>query len=607
MITNRTTNGTERDDIDESGDTIDTTRRAVLAAGGVVALAGTAGCLTSVAGAVTNTGASPAGVLSAAVASGGSSPEYTHRTNRALDVGDSSTDPVPASVRAGDGFLSGEVELEGWSTTTTLKTQDYNSVRSNKRRSGIGWWEGDDEWDDDADTLATVLELERGLLVQVEAARERLARRSTADVESALAGISHTIDDVEAALEGCPTDVCATVRANAEKRHRGVRSAADAVEAGAWEEADERLGDVRAIVESDVELLEAELGADGERAADEELFAYLGDESVIGERFTVCLPDARLPRDGPAIADELTPRRILDYLTGAAERCVADGETLYCWGQNLALHAELSEPPADGPGVAARAVPGGVVVTNSPPVARDTSSALVVPDEGDPYAPDDLESWGEETRAGEVWVTPTLVCPIVARPADAPTALPATLFLRRCRHDDQYLYTGGWIVDDAALFADSCTLLVAEGPNEVVAFSPSDVRGGERARREALGRMRRERSGQGAAVYDGALDADALVHLPEALSDGEGLEGLLSLVEESSTAARTGRNPQTGKEIKIPARDGPADGEDETVQCLVVPLDCPLAHLTDADDLSSAETVGAYDAFLQIQGVEGES
>lgn len=486
----------------KGGGNLKISRRNVLAAGGVVALGGLAGCLDRVAGAATTTAASPAGAMSGTVIAGGVDElqaAYTNRRNRALDVEHAGVRDLSVTVRAGNERLSREFDLGGWTTDTAVKAQDYNTVRSNKRRSAFGGSpDPDDEHDDTAD------------------------------------------DD---ALDS----------------------------------------DTRA------------------------LYAYLDGEATIGERFTVCLPDARLPGGGPALAEEVTPQRFLDYLLGAAKTCATDdGGSLYCWGRSARLDAELTERPDDW-GVSGHAVRGGVVVTNTPPTAESSSRVLYVTDDDEPYEPDSLDDWGAATRAGEVTVTPTVVCPIAARPSDAPTAMPAVVYFRRCHHGDEYLYTGGWVIDDAALYDDSCTLLVTEGPNEVVAFTPADAGDGAERRRRSVGRrLRRARSSKGAAAYDGEMDEDMLAHLPESFHERAALDGLVSLVELSSVAARTGRNPQTGKEIKIPARDGPPGSDETAMRCLVVALDCPLAHLVDADDLSTDEKAAAYDAFLKIEGVEGE-
>lgn len=45
----------------------------------------------------------------------------------------------------------------------------------------------------------------------------------------------------------------------------------------------------------------------------------------------------------------------------------------------------------------------------------------------------------------------------------------ALLYTKRCKHDGRYIYCGGWLVDDGALYQNAAILLIGEGPTEVVA------------------------------------------------------------------------------------------------------------------------------------------
>lgn len=475
----------------------DLTRRTFLTVAGVAAAGSLAGCLDRVAGAVTNTVSSPAGAMSAA--SVGFRQEAGAKSF-AHDVGGITAEHVPATIRGGSGLLSGKVDAEGWLTSTTVQANDYNSVRSNKRRSAFV--PGDDT-DDDHD----------------------------------------------------------------------------------------------------------------------DLYAYLDGHAVVGERFSVCLPDAQLPGGGPGVADEITPRRIIQYLTGEARTCAADGDELWCWGRNerARLNAELSEDRNGRRGVAAFATDDGVCVAGVP-ADEDVAEGMIalVPRRSDrastalfravSVGADDADEWGEELVEGDVAISSTVVCPIVARPEGATAAFYALLYVTRCRHRDEYVYTGGWLIDDAALYEDSCTLLVAGEPTPVVGFTPEQARDERAARELVRGATRGRRRAQGAVVYDGEVAEEALAHLPDALHRGDGLDGLVSLVTSTSHSARTGRNPQTGKEIQIPLRDGPVESDESTaMRCLVTALDCPVAHLIDASDLDTAEKAAAYDAFLKIEGAESGS
>lgn len=491
------------------------TRRNVLAAAGLLTAGAMAGCVDRVAATVTNTTSSPAAAMSGA--SFGFRHDGSH-AGRAYDVGNGGVEHVPARISAEAGSFSGSVTLEGWRTDgdVVAPAQDYNSVRSNKRRSAFVPFDDSNGDGSDGD-----------------------------DADDAVDGDDAVSEDLES------------------------------------------------------------------------LYAYLGDEPTIGERFTVCLPDARLPRGGPAVADEVTPRRIVQYLTGAAASCGVDADdTLWCWGGGGSSRSKttFSERPDGERGVAAYAMDGGVCVAGVPGDADEASELIaLVPEQRDGSTPArftavdaDQDGWGEERVVGDVAVSPTFVLPIVARPADAPVPFYALCYFTRCRHGGEYLYTGGWLIDDAALHEDSCTLLVAEESCPIMALMPTDAGREDAVRRKAreLAGDRRRR-GRGAVIYDGAIDEEALEYLPDALGRGEGLDGVLSLVEASSRSARTGRNPQTGKEIQIPARDGPVTSDDATaMRCVMTALDCPVAHLVEADDLGVEEKIEAFDAFLKIVGID---
>jgi hypothetical protein len=58
-----------------------------------------------------------------------------------------------------------------------------------------------------------------------------------------------------------------------------------------------------------------------------------------------------------------------------------------------------------------------------------------------------------------------------------PEAVPGLLYVQRCESNDQLVYTGGWVIDDAALYEDSVTVLSMAGPTEVVGVERSDLGG----------------------------------------------------------------------------------------------------------------------------------
>ncbi|WP_207592593.1 hypothetical protein [Halomontanus rarus] len=589
------------------------TRRQLLATSGVLAAGGLSGCLGRVASATTNTGASPAAYYDG---------DPTRASAAGVRVyGASETDVryVPATIRGGSGRLSSEVDLEGWSTTSATKAQDYNSSRSNKPRTiwwdGVGESDGDDDDDGNHDAHATALEIERELLGHVDSGLDAVSRRSKEDSETALEGfITATTRDLRPELDRCTSDVCATVREHSDGRVKRIRAAMDAVDTDEWDEADGLLEEVRDIVVGDIARLEEaranynnsrsnratirtpdwidDADDDGDGVPDEveALYDYLDDEPTIGERFTVCLPDARLPGDRGALVDELTPRRLLDYFTGErnSERC-EEGERDRAAGvhRDIAcrdlLSAHLDEEAYKGDrGVAAFTTRGGVCVVGVPPDADGAEEMLAVTEDkttpklyqGLAYSPDSLDEWGEETVEDGVSVTPTLVCPALATPADCPCPMPALFYVQRCKHDDQYLYTGGWLIDDGALYENTATLLVSEGPTEVVAVSPTDIDGdgyGDLVDR----RLSRGRSRYGAAVFSGGLALEA-GYLPEAFRIEHEGERLVTRDGDIILRKKPGRR---SSEEQV----GSDDGDDETLQTVVSALDAPVVHLTGSN------------------------
>ena len=534
----------------------ETTRRQFLAAGGAVALGSMAGCLGRVASSMTETSSSPAGVLPGGFLSGGVEglhAGFESPTSRAFDVADSRVESVPATIKS-SGVFSASLDLESWSVDAVRPANDYNSVRSNKRRSAVGITP--DELDGDED------------------------------------------------------------------------------------DADE-----------DDERFETLL---------DELYEYLETEPVVGETASVCLPDADIPR-GPTIADEITPERIFGYLTSEKLEIEREGH-VYAWGNNAfksvrdddidvmawswgANRAELLVPERSNRSIVTHSRGSDVVVSvlNHPPriqPSRQSAGGSINASEwwnitaGDPRRPvpgtggggrvsiqstlgrgggagkvriqewPTAAGWGEESESDGVTATPVIVAPALALPEGAPLPIPAVVYVRRCNHEGEYIYTGGWVVDDGALYEDSCTLLTFQGPNEVVSFTPEDV-ASQDTQRALSQRVRRgiRRNPRGASLYRGDVDGDLLAAVPEAFRDGEGRRELAGLVDEVVQRNNGGRNPQTGKEIKIPLRDGPVGDEYDVMHCVATAIDCPLVHLTDADDDEKAESM---DAFLKIEGISGE-
>jgi hypothetical protein len=141
--------------------------------------------------------------------------------------------------------------------------------------------------------------------------------------------------------------------------------------------------------------------------------------------------------------------------------------------------------------------------------------------------------------------------------------MPGLLYVRRCRHDGQCLYVGGWVVDDGALYENALTLLVAGGPTEVVRVTGGDLDGdgyGDLVER----RLSRDRSEYGAVLFSGPHDPDA-PFMPEALRTASGKKGY-DYYRATARSAAGAEAPRTST---------------------VAALDAPVCHLVDAASSSN--------------------
>jgi len=461
-------------------------RRRLLATSGLAAIGGLSGCLSRVASRVTNTGASPAAVFAG----------VDRNDDDAVGAfGFETTDGAPhvsrltPTVAGGSGVLSGEVELEGWVTSSAVLAQDYNSSRSNKPRT-----------------------------------------RST-DADSDGDGLS------------------------------------DADEA-------------------------------------DEVLAYLGGNPVVAERFAVCLPDAEVPGGNGSIREAVTPRRFIEYMTGKSD----GGGRVYSWGTPKAgpgdpdtstdcddddpdvfpgavcgttphFVADVTGPTATGGSLAvARADDGTVVVTNSPPEADGGPAAVRVDADGGADGPESsteaiYQAWSSGSSNGSGKATPgvheTLVAQVLVRPPGCPHPFPALFYVGRGRSDDQLVYTGGWVVDDAALYERSATVLSLAGPTQVVGI-------------ECCFDYSADADG------DGFSDAVARAGLSERARRGARIaSGTVDELVEAGVLSESG-----GNDILI--RKRPGRGEDGESRLVVtgdeygfvtnVPVDAPVLHLMNAGD-----------------------
>ena len=223
---------------------------------------------------------------------------------------------------------------------------------------------------------------------------------------------------------------------------------------------------------------------DGELEA---ILAYLDGKPVVAERFAVCLPDAEVPGRSESIAAAVTPQRLIDYVTGQSD----GAGRVYSWGDTDSdgdglgdcddsaeasepgavcgatahLVADVTGPTATGGSLAVvRGGDGTVTVINTPPETDGgpaTVCATVADD--DPCGPG---VWARTTRSSSA--TGASVYQVLVQPPECPHPFPALLYMQQCRSDDQLVYTGGWVIDEAALYEDSLTVLSMTAGTQVV-------------------------------------------------------------------------------------------------------------------------------------------
>jgi hypothetical protein len=336
---------------------------------------------------------------------------------------------------------------------------------------------------------------------------------------------------------------------------------------------------VRRLLDGDIERLLGDLDSDGDGLLDatEPLYAYLGGTPMIGERFAVALPDARL-EGGPSVAADLTPRRVMEYFVGErdADGCLETDRRVVVH-RDLAcrslLSATLDEETDKGRAVRAVPAENGVVVTGSVPGLEDAAPMLFVAG-NEVTVPENLESWGEERETDAARVTPTLVCPATALPPDCPAPLPALFYLQRVRHDDQYVYTGGWLIDDGALYADSASLLVGEEAGLVAGVTVEETEAGGVGVERLAGRRKRP----GRAKY-----GDITLKKGYRQDDGYMPTGSAAVCP----AERAGYWAVQSREAY--ARGGDCDDRDTDIRpiALATAFDAPLLHLVEADEASN--------------------
>ena len=607
------------------------TRRAVLAAGGVVALGGLAGC-SGLDGLVDRAGEQVLGTTVSTPAAfyagrplsddsaGDGGDDGSSGQTQVLRTGSVGVTYVPATARAD----SREIELEGFSVSGATKAQDYNATRSNKPTSE--WWGGpDDDIVDDDDDADGILDVELGLLGHVVTAQDAVERRAPDEAKRALDGF---IDDTETALrpklDKCGTGVCETVRENSDIRAQGVRIARRAVDDANWAVAVRELAGVEEIVLGDIERLDdvlVERRPGRPRFID--IIEYMRNEPTIGERFAVCLPDASLPGDLGSLAEELTPGRVLSYFAASHEEggrhtpfhnkyrpqfaveydddgCIQiDGPVslhrdLAC---QTILSAELDTYRTENRGIVGYSTEGGAVVSGAPASADADGKCVFVAADGTLREPETLDSWGEIILGEDRdMVMPddnvehdnggsgsqTLVCPVAVTPADCPCPLPGLFYVRRIVRDDQLVFAGGWILDEGALYEDSVTLLFDEGPTEIASVTPDDIASDDFDDRIVEG-FSRDRSRYGSAIGSARVQGTEM-------NKAELIEAMAS---HALTQTDKGRKGLNAVNVKVLGRQGDDDGDEGPTYASATAVDAPLVHLAGAGELSVEEKLAS--------------
>jgi len=599
-----------------------TSRRAVLTASGAVAIGALSGCLSQVASSVTNTGSSPAAVFAGPgwndddtdvtfeMAPGSPhvarlTPTLAGRveldgwvTSSALTAANyNNSRSTTSTIRAPDS--DGDSDADG--VDDDVRGEDYNTTRSNRSIAGPSDII-DDDIDEDDELLQRVSRLDAQLEEATTAAVTAISKRSArtgrnpeteTEITEALGDMDAVLAEMRAVLERCSDESCVGALANVAEREADVRRAQAYAQDGEWAAFGlDGGGDGNDILVGDYLLPPAGFDPSGSFSPGEqaELFRYLEQQPVVAERFSVCVPDAEVPGGNGSIENAVTPERLFAYLTGRS-----DGEgQLYAWGESeyaagpdgsgdcddddstvspgavcgATPHfvAEMTGPVATGGGlVAERAADGHVVVTNSPPSAEAGASVVVCPAEGEPFEPDGLDGWAK--TMDDVPVTfnhqgrlfNLTVAQVMVQPPGCPEPVPALMYVGRGLSDGQLLYSGGWIIDDAALYESSATVLSMVGAAQVVPVGVDrigDFDGdgfGDVVARAGVS----ERALRGARLELGAVDRNGDITI-------EGLGGRLPRMASGD--------------------DG--DGEETYRFVTHLPMDAPVLHLVNASSAS---------------------
>jgi hypothetical protein len=466
-----------------------------------------------------------------------------------------------STIRAPEG--DGDSDADG--VDDDVRGEDYNSPRSNRSIAGPSDL-FDDDVDEDDEIFRVVSRLDAQLEAATTAAITAISRRSARtgrtpetekEITAALDEMESVLAEMRAELERCSEESCGAALANVADREADVRRAQEYAEDGEWAAFGFTGGGGNDIIVGDYLLPPVGFDPSGLFSAEEQaaLFRYLDGETTAGERFTVCIPDAEVPGGNGQLRDEVTPQRFIDYMTGRTEGGGSDGG-VYAWGsaETVAgdetgdcddadesvrpgdvcgtphLSAAVSGPTATVGGLrSARGSDGTVVVVNDPPQAEGGASILTVPAEGEVSELDDLDEWGRASDGGgkaSPYIYHTLVSQIMVQPPGCPHPFPALMYVGRGVSDGQLVHSGGWVIDDGALYADSVTVLTMERATQIVGVDIDDLDSDGDGLADVMARQQLDaRASQGTRIYSAPFHAFTGYMLSE--SGHEGVDALL--------------------------------------------------------------------------------